>query len=773
MKLMLLIALFFLQNSYAFERYFYQSSQGQHIIVTYPESGKWVLEEFLVKPGKLQEKIVSKFFSSEKNLLKHKDSFYKKTNFQKDIRTHYFNSSEVTNSSIWKVTEHWDLNWEKKYSQWVDSEFDKNFFVKYNVATDCADVAFALRWIFSRINGLPAANTLAGSHIIFSHESLKKEWQSLPTHTEWHKDLRFLAGLNYLLSNAFTGTLNIDGYPIEITTDAFNVGTIHLLGGHTQIISKIDTSGDTAPIWKLSSTVPMKVRVLFEELMLDQTPTAQAYGGLFHMRWPSKESGTWKLIAKEKMPYYSIEQYGSDFIGNSGSFTLAIIDRLNIPFNPKAVIKNAATTLVEMIKSRVDIVRDGHKYCSAADCREGSFNYEEYSTPTRDGRIKNQFSTIDDLIAKFTSMDPNLASFWTQFQKTTMILIEGASKSLAAYRMIFERKLASYHPDDSINERWALDRNASFSAFNKKMNRIISKREGLVLSGKACVNNQSCAQGSQLWEEHNTYVFDQELRDSGYATFFYLKKMYGDSTLKSYLSEELIKTLYSIPKMISEPTVSLIKRRGMHHVDMFHLGLISKRLIEINFDTYIIDNTIINLAMNSKIYSGLGSYVLLDDTHQQVISLKNSKVTLIDAVDGVEFDSVRVQDNVNRINWLGDSVFGVSDCQSNMTDPNQTVKCSLMLYKVAQKKITQLMVLNDIDPFSVLNFTQNYKMSGFHQGVFVDLTSNQSIYISNGNIHQIPLADEEYQLNYSAVSATNKTFHILEFRSKVNNKISK
>ena len=82
---------------------------------------------------------------------------------------------------------------------------------------DCADVPYAVRWIYARIAHLPAAATTKDGQLI-GHWST--EWGKLPTHPEWHKDLRFRKALLHMLSETTTRTLPLDTYPVRIDPDS-------------------------------------------------------------------------------------------------------------------------------------------------------------------------------------------------------------------------------------------------------------------------------------------------------------------------------------------------------------------------------------------------------------------------------------------------------------------------------------------------------------------------------------------------------------------------
>ena len=93
--------------------------------------------------------------------------------------------------SIWATAQEWNQDWENRYSQWVQNNRDPAFLSNHQIRTDCADVAIAYRWIFARINGLPAANTLAGTGRLITNESMNPAWTGLSTNQDWTRDQLF------------------------------------------------------------------------------------------------------------------------------------------------------------------------------------------------------------------------------------------------------------------------------------------------------------------------------------------------------------------------------------------------------------------------------------------------------------------------------------------------------------------------------------------------------------------------------------------------------
>jgi len=639
----LLISLFSVSFAFGFQETikFNQGSTDIYINA-YSENDYFFLDEISIKPGKLQVLDKRQIFKTKKELVLALSKFKKKTKSKFNKRN---NSTSETHDVIWNADKEWDLEWEKKFAKWVSENLTEEFFFDYNIKTDCADAAFALRWIFARINGLPAANTLAGSLVIFSHESFKLEWQNLKRSNNWYEDEVFLAALDYLMLHAYTGTLNIDGYPIEMNRDSFLVGTIHLDGGHTMIISEIDYNQKlSAPIWKLSSTVPATVRKLYKEIMVDSEITNKESGGLFRMRWPIKQAQSWSLVPKEEMPLYSMEQYEDEFTQEFSHFTLALINKIGIDFDPKKVIHETVNNITNSLTARVKIVEDAFAFCTNNDCSEGTMNYEEYSTPTRDGRLTALYKTANDLVKSFIDFAPEIDQTLKDKLETTTFTVEGVSKNLLEWQELLENYALSYHPDAPVSARWALSISDIQKTYEERLNSYLKKRQRFLDNANSCRSNPSlCEFDSQLYKETHTYNLDQEMKSKIYKGYKNYEHQF------THFNQAM--TIKNIPFLLSDPRLSIDKRNGTNTSQDFDAHIISgDSIIELNDNKMLIDGKIINLNSLETIseLANLTTYFFknidrLVQMNKESIFLFNTNGDLIKKINiGGELESLQV-----------------------------------------------------------------------------------------------------------------------------------
>src|SRR5512136_531768 len=124
---------------------------------------------------------------------------------------------------VWKVSgRQWGVEEECQFGAWVEANITEDFFVRHKIPVDCADVPYAVRWIYARVAHLPAAATTKDGKLI-GHWST--DWKHLPTDAEWQKDRRFRAALLHMLAETTTRTLPLDTYPIRIDAESVTAGT--------------------------------------------------------------------------------------------------------------------------------------------------------------------------------------------------------------------------------------------------------------------------------------------------------------------------------------------------------------------------------------------------------------------------------------------------------------------------------------------------------------------------------------------------------------------
>jgi hypothetical protein len=434
-------------------------------------------------------------------------------------------STEFGGASLWPVTQSWSWEWELKYAEWVRANVDTQFFVKHRLETDCADIAYAFRWIFARIHGLPAANRLIGSGVLFTQDSMLAEWAQLPTDADWSKDKRFRAALEYLLTTTYTHTLGRDSYPIEITTESFVAGIHHLSihgnGGHTLFVRATDFSETTIqPIEILYSNLPRVVRELYRSGYWQEKPfvvgeDAVLMQGFLRFPWPVRDasSGSWALTPGKEHPHYSREQYLPEFMKDRSTFAEAVLRKLAPKLDFVARLKEGLADLREQLRVRKDVVAQGYEVCKAHGCPEGSQAYEDWSTFSRDARFKELYGQLEQLVSNLSGSVPALGGVLTEALKAPAIVLDGESYTLAAVLNTWSASAHVSDPRVTVTERWGLAPSSFASNIGKKLDPLLAERDRRIADqGMHCSSPGDCMPGSDGWTRWSSFDIDREIR---------------------------------------------------------------------------------------------------------------------------------------------------------------------------------------------------------------------------------------------------------------------
>ncbi len=435
---------------------------GQHYRIIYSEEGRWFVDYFLVKPNDLQDRIGRKMFRSETQALDFAAKHFVDFKYMNQKETLALNPDAVvfpnSNRVLWTVTRDWTDEWELAYQNWFAEEFHPSYFVEYNIETDCADAAYIARWIFARENQLPAAARLAGSNQLITQDTVRPSWVNLPTHANWWEDQLFLAAVNYVANNTYTHTLRVDTYPTQINPTYLAPGSVYLTisgdSGHTRIFYGF---GPNARLTLLSSTVPRRVRPLYEENFRVSVNAAQGAGGIVRFLWPYKQDGRWRLRSPSEMSGYSLEQYASDFSQPNEYFYQAVIRKI-FPSESDRDYRDVAAgieSFTQAIQARIAIVESGYLFCKENNCEPGTSNYEDWSTPSRDSRIRE---TLLQLLRTIQSTrDQRALDLWTQTSREAVFQIGPQLKlDWLSLVHVFKNNLYGYDPIEPIPKRWGV-----------------------------------------------------------------------------------------------------------------------------------------------------------------------------------------------------------------------------------------------------------------------------------------------------------------------------
>ena len=364
---------------------------------------------------------------------------------------------------LWTATNQWNHNWEQRYADWLKTEVTEDFYLRHNIAIDCADALIGYRWIFARIHNLPVANTVSSTGSLFGHFSMRKSWKNLPKSFNWFEDQAFIRALNYVMDMTSTRTImSSDGFPVSITQKGLQAGTFIVNqvngSGHMRTITQNYYDDPTnLPLFTMSSTAPRELRPLYKEAFVDHKWPGKKTKEILAFRWPVISKKTWILNPRSNDTRYSEEQFDTALESKYYSFIQFVLKRIHPNYDPNSLVTTGISDISNYTNIRIKIVRDGYTYCSSHDCRPGTQAWEDWSTPNRDAKYLVKFNEVEDLVKSFDPMYPGLLSHWLEGLDSTIMNVEGYDLSLSKLRSLFERKLPSHDPRDPILKRWGLE----------------------------------------------------------------------------------------------------------------------------------------------------------------------------------------------------------------------------------------------------------------------------------------------------------------------------
>jgi hypothetical protein len=363
--------------------------------------------------------------------------------------------SQMLNESpdqVWKVgDQRWTVEEEYQFGKWVDENITEDFFIRYKIPTDCADAVYAIRWIYARINHLPAAATTKDGRLI-GHWSTN--WKHLPTHSEWHQDKRFRAALLYLFSETWTGTLPRETYPIRISPDSVTPGTLLAMAkSHVGIVGHVSLDGSQAhPLQTWESMLPVKIRKLSLRDFFSPKPETTHPLGLVKFRWPIFDNGEWKYLPIKEHPFYSEDQYNPAFYKKNADFVEAVAKRIDPKeYDPMEKVAKVMNTTTRFLRDRVPIVLAGNQQCVKGGCTEGSDLWEIHNTLSRDEMIILLMDHLSRIIES-NHLDKEV----TEKMMRAISIDISKNRSITFYDVYQNCSWLSHHPKDSIEARWGL-----------------------------------------------------------------------------------------------------------------------------------------------------------------------------------------------------------------------------------------------------------------------------------------------------------------------------
>jgi len=372
-------------------------------------------------------------------------------------------------ASVWNTENQWSKEWEDRYSQWVKTDWDEQFFAKPDtpftgLKLDCADAVYSMRIIYSYLNKLPfAMNDPSGGKKHITNEMSR--FDDLPP------EKRIRSFLEFIYDIASTHSLPEDTYSAPIHRDSVRSGSLIRTdekSHHSWTIKQVLPTGIPHLIF---SSRPAKNVLL---VRIGQPSMEFTFAGQLD---PSRHAGfrNFRRIEDLDKPEWQVQGYSDE------QYRFPYDQWQSIVKKRLAVVEESGGALLTRelelactnARERVGNVNEGLEFLAKAGnrCLEAS-EYDDYSTPSRDLRLKNSFEELRD---SFSALEANPSEFsklprklvlqvqdvlsdssWTSAQNRfcPVEITEGHFLSLGEIRRRSLENKLSINPHDSIDYRW-------------------------------------------------------------------------------------------------------------------------------------------------------------------------------------------------------------------------------------------------------------------------------------------------------------------------------
>ncbi len=395
-------------------------------------------------------------------------------------------------SAIWEPLNSWDdleIDWETKFSEWMQSDsVNKNLFydetsVYGKIKVDCADVMYLMRAIFSYENSLD----FKVMHPLFAHRRVKKyyshsmsNWNYLPQEEKVSAFLRYLAdnlGTEALSRNDSYSVAPKDIKPGDFFMfKAFLDPNSNMATRHSFMIKDITSTGLFDVIYSTQRARDNDKPMYYRKNHMFSAPLAPTITGWGFKRF--KKPSEYQMN-NSNITAYDDSQY--DIVSNnSGAYFFKYVQSVLKQSNetPENKVERLFTDLCQRLDDRVEAVNDATIYRKKIDYRcMNASEYDIYSTPLRDSRIKAAFedveiylNTLDDTFvnSRFLQMlrnifDQGLSSIdLKELEIACPIQIkDDETMDLNTFYSKLINDEISNNPNDPINARWGFEPSTS------------------------------------------------------------------------------------------------------------------------------------------------------------------------------------------------------------------------------------------------------------------------------------------------------------------------
>lgn len=385
-------------------------------------------------------------------------------------------------AAVWTNTQNWTPEWENKYQEWVKTEWNRDYFTKpgpyQNLVLDCADAVYAMRLVFSSLNGLPfAMKDPTGGPGIISNDMSRFDKLSQ------NEKLRSFLQLVFTIGS--TASLPNDSYPVAVNRKSITSGVFLLTDKKSHHSWTVKYISETGIPFLIFASRPAKT-VFYERFEYPSIPFTFPMGIL-----AERHAGFRAFRTKEQLklnvwevPGYSLEQYQIP----EKVWISTMTKRLQLrQETAEGKLQRVLNEACKGSNERAEIVRQGVALNEKIGSRcMNSQEYDDYSTPNRDARMK---ATFEDLAISLADYEQEAKSNSDRSQEAKFLntdlylnakaVVLGGTESASYCSVVMGEELTmslrevylasmedrmSNNPHDSLRMRWGLQKGPSSKA---------------------------------------------------------------------------------------------------------------------------------------------------------------------------------------------------------------------------------------------------------------------------------------------------------------------
>lgn len=359
-------------------------------------------------------------------------------------------------ASVWDVKHLWSTEWEDKYSHWIETEVDSDFFLRkntilYNLNSNCADFVYLTRLYFSYLNNLEfIVRDPARPNKILSN--LNSEWDHLEQH------LRIKKFIAEVLKVTNVHTIARDTLLAPVNRSNIRPGAILLADvkrAHSWLIGKLKPSG--MPIL-LFATEPSSSMVYEsysfpseENFFLKSGSTSLKGLGVRIWKWPSE------YLVESKRQSTEQTQISRDNFFETVRNKIALQPRTESEY-----LLSLVDNICVAVQARINVVNSALVWIERNNQCHSGHSFDVYSTYFRDRFIKEQFVLLDEYYTKNLLRLNREAAYvyrsilgWKSNAYYCPIpWASNRTESLGQLREKFLNDEISSDPNHSLSQRW-------------------------------------------------------------------------------------------------------------------------------------------------------------------------------------------------------------------------------------------------------------------------------------------------------------------------------